>query len=57
MGPEEKMTKQGVRDLNHLNPKRRPVPVEPEEAVIAAVAPASPAPALAVGVALPPIGK
>jgi hypothetical protein len=29
MGSQEKLTKQGVRDLNHLTPKKRPVAIEP----------------------------
>ena len=46
MGPQEKLrlTKQGVRDLNYLAPKRPLVPVEPAEAVDEGV-PAVPPPA------------
>jgi hypothetical protein len=38
MGQQNKLTKQGVRDLNHLTPKVRPVAIAPES-VLAAEAP------------------
>jgi hypothetical protein len=39
MDPQPKMTKQGVRDLNHLNPKKQRPPIEvksasPDEALV-----------------------
>ena len=30
MGEPQKMTKQGVRDLNHPIPKKQPAPLEPK---------------------------
>ena len=57
MGSEQKLTKQGVRDLNHLTPKRRPVAVEPEKAVAEGLPLVSAPVALAEGVELPLIGK
>ena len=44
MGPQEKLalTKQGVRDLNHLPPKMPPVPIEAAETVDEDVPPVPP---------------
>ena len=34
MGLSQKMTKQGVRDLNHQVPKKRPAALEPQSAPV-----------------------
>jgi hypothetical protein len=34
MGPSQKMTKQGVRDLNHQVPKKRPAALEPQSSPV-----------------------
>jgi hypothetical protein len=34
MGPEVKMTKQGVRDLNHLGQKKKPTTTDEQKAAV-----------------------
>ena len=34
MGLSQKMTKQGVRDLNHAVPKKRPAALEPQSSTV-----------------------
>jgi hypothetical protein len=57
MGPQEKLklTKQGVRDLNHLPPKRPPVPIEAAETVDEELPPVAPQAVVPDGAATFPI--
>jgi hypothetical protein len=63
MEPDEKMTKQGVRDLNHLlpknpkNPKKRPAAADADPAVAERLTPAPAPAAIPDGGALPTLVK
>ena len=55
MALQEKLTKQGVRDLNHPPPKRQPAPTEIADTVDEEIAPVPPAAAVPDGTASSPI--
>jgi hypothetical protein len=54
MSTQQKMTKQGVRDLNHLVPKKRPVVAAPEKSIADEALPVPLPAAVPAAVAVPP---
>jgi hypothetical protein len=55
MEPQRKLTKQGVRDLNHLGPKKAPTAAVAESAVADAAHPVPPPAAVLESAAIPTV--